>query len=144
MNKDELRKQCEEVLFDVFATQDDYNKSMAILAAFARALVVRGLEEAKDGIGKRRIWLDQSKWDPFRSPEERALSKHREQEDRMCLDIIDQAIQRIKDVDEKNLATGCHRSHPHEEMDAVCQLKAELAQVRNENAQLRQRLKEGA
>jgi hypothetical protein len=40
-----------------------------------------------------------------------------------------------------DLAKGCQRSHPHEEMDEVCRLKAELAQVRNENAHLRGRLK---
>lgn len=35
------------------------------------------------------------------------------------------------------LEAGCHRSHPHEDMDAICKLKTENAQLKAELAQLK-------
>ena len=34
-----------------------------------------------------------------------------------------------------DLARGCHRSHPHERMNEVCELKTEIARLRNALAQ---------
>ncbi len=35
------------------------------------------------------------------------------------------------------LHTGCHRSHPHENMDSMCELRTEIARLANENARLK-------
>lgn len=35
------------------------------------------------------------------------------------------------------LHTGCHRSHPHENMDSMCKLRTEIARLANENARLK-------
>lgn len=35
------------------------------------------------------------------------------------------------------LEKGCHRSHPHENMDAMCKLRTEIARLTNENARLK-------
>lgn len=32
---------------------------------------------------------------------------------------------------------GCSRSHPHENMDAMCELRTEIARLTNENARLK-------
>jgi len=34
-------------------------------------------------------------------------------------------------------ASGCTRSHPHENMDAMCELRTEIARLTNENARLK-------
>lgn len=39
-----------------------------------------------------------------------------------------------------SLAKGCQRSHPHDEMNEVCELKTEIASLANENANLKHRL----
>ncbi len=37
-------------------------------------------------------------------------------------------------------APSCTRSHPHENMDAMCELRTEIARLTNENARLKERL----
>ena len=37
----------------------------------------------------------------------------------------------------QELEKGCHRSHPHENMDAMCELRTEIARLTNENARLK-------
>lgn len=41
------------------------------------------------------------------------------------------------------LEAGCHRSHPHEDMDAICKLKTENAHLQACNAQLHEALAHG-
>lgn len=37
----------------------------------------------------------------------------------------------------EQLEHGCHRSHPHEDMDAMCELRTEIARLTNENARIK-------
>jgi hypothetical protein len=54
MNKDELKQLCDKFIDDLYGLDDYPNKERLVVEAFARALVVRGMEEARSIMDRHR------------------------------------------------------------------------------------------
>jgi ubiquinone biosynthesis protein UbiJ len=53
--------------------------------------------------------------------------------------VIEQLDQAIAKAEKQPKHNNCSRSHPHENMDEMCELRTEIARLTNELAQLKEK-----